>query len=309
MTQIVYLNSEIDEAARRAALMGDGAIFVHSDLPSARAFAEFARSLIADLFRPHDPLLIHEVLGPDELADALVEFKPRFIHHPESKLHVRAVLDDLGCPPELTYADVPKLRTAFPSGSLDTGIAYAFQQHRDTWYAAPPSQINVWLPVWPVRADNSMVFFPDGFGQQVPNNSAEYNYYQANVWRGQIRTLSGGRDTRVHPAPDRPLAPERALCVLPPLGGLMMFAGDHLHASTPNTSGITRYSIDFRFVDVRDVESRRGAPVRDVACQGTAMRDFHRVGDQAPMDDSLVALYDTAGADEGGVTVFHPTSS
>lgn len=98
--------------------------------------------------------------SPEELADLLIEFKPRFIHHPESIAHVRRITSALGAAPEATYADVPKLRTAFPAGGLATGIAYAFQPHRDTWYAAPPQQINWWMPVWPVAENNVMGVLP-----------------------------------------------------------------------------------------------------------------------------------------------------
>jgi len=133
-----------------------------------------------------------------------------------------------------------------------TRNAYAFQVHRDTWYSAPKQQINWWMPVWPVVAENIMEFYPRGFGNVVENNSGDYNYYQANMWRSNIKAFSGGKDTRVHPAPVKPLdAGEPRLTVVPPVGGIMLFSGDQLHASVPNTTQLTRYSIDFRTVDRR----------------------------------------------------------
>ena len=83
---------------------------------------------------------------------------------------------------------LPKLRTAFPSGHLTTGIAYAFPAHRDTWYSAPRQQINLWLPIYPVRVDNAMAFFLDQFTKAVPNDSATFDYYQANRDRLSRRT-------------------------------------------------------------------------------------------------------------------------
>jgi len=49
-----------------------------------------------------------------------------------------------------------------------------------------------------------------------------------------------------------------------------------LPASIPNTSGPTRYSIDFRTVHAADLCSGNGARMADVECTGTALRDFHR---------------------------------
>jgi hypothetical protein len=86
----------------------------------------------------------------------------------------------------------------------------------------------------------------------------------------------------------------------------MLFSGDHLHATTPNTSLLTRYSIDFRTVNALDVASRTGAPVVDVRCQGTALRDFRRLSDLAPFSEKDVAPYDTEGAADAGVKVYVP---
>jgi hypothetical protein len=164
--------------------------------------------------------------------------------------------------------------------------------------------------VWPVADDNIMEFYPRGFGAQVENNSGDYDYYVANAWRGRIKDFSGGTDARVHPAPVHGTAPDEVrLTLVPPQGGIMLFSGDQLHASIPNTSGLTRYSIDFRTVHVDDVHAGVGAPMPDVACTGTALRDFRRLTDGASFTEDEVAPYDSespAGAE--GVKEFVPTS-
>ena len=196
--------------------------------------------------------------------------------------HVRAIARALGCEPAKIHADVPKLRTAFPQGGLSTGIAYAFQAHRDTWYAAPKAQINWWMPVWPVAENNIMEFDPHGFGAQVENNSGDYDYYVANAWRGEHQGLQ-----RRQGRPGAPGAGARdpgrrdALTVVPPLGGIMLFSGDQLHATIPNTSGITRYSIDFRTVHVDDVHAASAPRWRTSPAPARRMRDFKRMTDGA----------------------------
>jgi hypothetical protein len=305
----VHIDPTFDDAERRRRLYG-GDVLVYTDGPEVAAFAAYTREMITELFAPHDPISIQTVYSPEELADILIEFKPRWIHDPRSMEHVRSIARALGCEPEKIHADVPKLRTAFPQGGLSTGIAYAFQAHRDTWYAAPKAQLNWWMPVWPVAENNIMEFYPHGFGAQVENNSGDYDYYVANTWRGNIKDFSGGKDARVHPAPVHGIGPnDTRLTVVPPLGGIMMFSGDQLHASIPNTSGVTRYSIDFRTVHVDDVHAGIGAPVADVACTGTAMRDFKRLTDGAAFTEDEVAPYDSeSAAGAGGVKEFVPTT-
>lgn len=89
----------------------------------------------------------------------------------------------------------------------------------------------------------------------------------------------------------------------------MIFSGDQLHATIPNTSSVTRYSIDFRTVHAGDVREGVGAPRVDVACQGTALRDFRRVTDNAVFSEADVARYDSEVAHVDGITVFAPSQS
>src|SRR3954464_66179 len=250
----VHIDPSFDDAERRQRLFA-GDVIVYTQVPAVAAFADFARGLVTEALG-EDATSVHTRRSPDELADVLIDFKPKFIHHPESIAYVRRVVTELGASEDELYADVPKLRTAFPKGGLSTGIAYAFQAHRDTWYAAPRAQINWWMPVWPVAENNIMEFFPRWFGREIPNNSGDYNYYVANTWRGRIKEFSGAKRLRVHTAPVRPLdADEPRITVVPPVGGIMLFSGDQLHASIPNTSTATRYSIDFRTVHIADVRT------------------------------------------------------
>jgi hypothetical protein len=303
----VHIDPDFTDDERRARLFA-GDVMVYSRLPEVQAFAEFAQQLITDALVPHVPATVHRERTAEQLADLLIDFKPRFIHHPQSIDHVRRIVRALGGDPECCYADVPKLRTAFPAGGLSTGIAYAFQAHRDTWYAAPQQQVNWWLPVFPAQAGNVMEFYPRWFDAAIDNSSDRYNYYVANGWRGRIKDFSGQRDTRLHPAPRRPLpAEEPRLCLVPPVGGVMMFSGGQLHATVPNRTEVTRYSIDFRTVCLDDVRSGRGAPARDVHCAGTALRDFRRLVDGAELPEADVARYDSGDArSAGGITVFQP---
>jgi hypothetical protein len=62
----------------------------------------------------------------------------------------------------------------------------------------------------------------------------------------------------------------------------------------PNTSGKTRFSIDFRVVNRRDVETHDGAANVDSECTGTNLGDFLRAADLKRLPDALISEYDTA---------------
>jgi hypothetical protein len=73
---------------------------------------------------------------------------------------------------------------------------------------------------------------------------------------------------------------------------MLLFSGAQMHSSVPNTSGRTRFSIDFRTVHRADAELLRGAPRSDEECTGTTMRDYLRATDFSPLPDAVIALYD-----------------
>jgi len=90
-----------------------------------------------------------------------------------------------------------------------------------------------------------------------------------------------------------------------PAGGVVLFSGAHLHSTVPNTSGMARYSIDFRTVHLDAVKAKGGAKNIDSYCTGTSLRDYMRGSDLVRLDESVVSLYDDTPAAEG-VRVYQP---
>ena len=160
-----------------------GNLVILTRLQALADFVEYTREELTELFKPYDPEFVHEHVEPAEMAKILGVWKPRFIHSERSKKLVRAVIEEAGFPPEQTHYDLPKPRTSFPVGHLNTGVAFAFPWHRDVWYSAPRQQINWWLPIFPVREDNAMGFDPNGFARAVPNTSDGFDYYENNASR------------------------------------------------------------------------------------------------------------------------------
>ena len=124
-----------DDAPRKD--LYKGSLFVHSPSPYALKLCQLAKDMIEEVFRPFDPLTLHETMPVERCVEKLAALKPQFIHHAKSKEYIQGMLDESGCDLEKTYFDVPRLRTAFPGDYLKSGIAYAFHPHRDIWYSAP----------------------------------------------------------------------------------------------------------------------------------------------------------------------------
>ncbi|MCC5651541.1 phytanoyl-CoA dioxygenase family protein [Nostoc sp. XA013] len=288
----IYFDSTFNDDIRRKNLY-DGQIFVFSPSASAIALCEFARGMIEEAFAPLDSREAQHSLPVEKYVEILAKLKPTFIHHPESKKLIQGILKESGCDLTKTYFDVPRLRTATSDGYLTAGIAYAFHPHRDTWYSAPTCQINWWLPIYDITPENAMAFHPQYWSQPIENSSREYNYAQWNKESRKNAAQHIKTDTRKQPRAEEPLELEPQLRLITKMGGMILFSAAQMHSTVPNTSGYTRFSIDFRTVHFDDVMAKQGAANIDSASTGTSLGDFLRSSDFCPISESLVAVYDT----------------
>ena len=300
----IYFDSDLNDEMRRKHLY-DGQLCVFSPRPSSNALCEFARELIQEAFGNLSPQKAQYSLPVKEYAAVLSRLKPKFINHPKSKECIQAILNDLDCNLSKTYFDVPRMRTSTSNGYLTTGIAYAWHPHRDTWYSAPPCQINWWIPIYAIDSDDGLAFHPGYWKGPITNDSKKYNYYE---WNKEYRPNAAqflNEDPRPLPRPTEPVEIEPQIRPICPAGGIILFSGAQLHSTVPNDSGKTRFSIDFRTVNADDLHAKVGAPNIDSACTGTSLRDFLRATDLSRLPEEVVALYDDNTQSKGEL-VYNP---
>jgi hypothetical protein len=233
-----------------------------------------------------------ESITAEEYVEILAELKPRFIHDGRAKELIAGLLTELGCDIEKTYFDVPRLRTMAHGEYLNAGLAYQFHAHRDTWFSAPHQQLNWWLPVYAIDSENSMAFHPQYFDRPIKNSSAGYDYEEWNKTGRQQAAKQVKKETRKQPQAEEPLELQPDVRVVTPPGGTLIFSAAQLHSTVPNTTTRTRFSIDFRTVNLDDLVERVAAPNIDSQCTGTTLRDFLRASDLEPLPEEVIAMYD-----------------
>ena len=285
-----------------------GELMLLPPTPASLALVELARDQIEAAFMPHHPQQAHKALAVTETVEVLRRLKPSFIHDPHTRTRLQCLLLDMGCDPGKTFQDVPRLRVAYPANYLTTGIAYAHHPHRDTWYSAPPCQLNWWMPIYDFDANQGMAFHPRYWQEAVQNTSADFNYYRWNADGRKNAAQHVKSDTRRQPGATQPLDLEPAVRFVVPAGGLILFSAAQLHSTVRNETSVARWSIDFRTVNIDDLVNRRGPPMSDSASTGTSLRDFRRVADFAAMPDEIVAMYDDDSQTREGIAVFAPST-
>ena len=302
----VFFDARVDDEIRRQRLYR-GELFVFSSRPSTLALVNFASNMIRQAFGSTDPLTAQYEMPVENYVALVAPLKPAFIHHPETMKLLRSVVQELGCDLDDTYVDVPRLRMVTSDAYLTSGVGYAHHLHRDTWYSAPMAQLNWWIPIYEFESESSMAFDPRYWSEAVENGSSEFNYYE---WNSQGRKQAAQHiktDTRKQPKAKQNLQLDPQVRVVCPPGGAILFSAAQMHSTVPNTSGKTRYSIDFRTVNIRDLASGSGAPNIDSAPTGTSLRDFVRASDFSAMPEEMVERYDLGPRVEGEL-VFDPNS-
>lgn len=172
---------------------------------------------------------------------------------------------------------------------MRAGLAYQFHLHRDTWFSAPQQQLNWWFPVYEISAENTMAFHFEYWDRPIRNSSEIYDYEE---WKRTGRKQAAKqvkKETREQPRALEEFDEALAVPVVCEVGELVLFSAAQLHGTVENTSGWTRFSIDFRTINRDDLEQGLGAPNRDSRCTGTTLGDFLRVSDLEPLPESLVA--------------------
>lgn len=243
-------------------------------LPSTKASHDLIKATkrqVVDSFGP-DYRQAHTHLSDDKFFAKLITLKADVYNDQNIRTLSARVISEYGFVLEGTFFDPPRLRANKHNGYLDPKAQAAFRSHRDTWYGNPQAQINWWLPLHDVTGADSFSFYPQFFDQPIANNSVEFDYddWSTRVGFGNSQLGKGGP----YPAPVNEPADHSAQSFNLAQGQVLLFSAAHLHRSNPNSTGLTRFSIDFRTVSEADTKASIGAPNVDNDSVGSSLRDY-----------------------------------
>jgi hypothetical protein len=278
----IYVNHDLPDVKRRS-LVFDGDLLLYTRTTESAGLADHAIKLISEAFAPFEPQQAQFSLSVEDFIMRVGPLKTRFTNDPYTKELVTALLKAFGCDLESTYFDVPRLRVVPHGDYLSAGVSYAYKAHRDVWYSSPSAQVNWWMPVFPVTADRAMSFFPEYWSVPVRNSSAEFDYGEWCAFGRRMAASQVKEDVRKHPLPLEPVSIKSELRVAGTKGDVILFSAAQLHATATNSSGLTRFSIDFRTLNATDLERGLGAHNIDARATGTTIGDFLRASDFLPL--------------------------
>jgi hypothetical protein len=214
-------------------------------------------------------------LSFDQFKQAVLRTKKQIYNNQELLSKLSRVITNVGFTLEENAIDPIRVRTV-PHGAHETeNSAPAFIFHRDTWLANPQAQINWWIPLHDVSEQETFSLYPGYFSKAIANSSNNFDYAQWVKVVGFNNSYANPSQANLYPTitGDEPNDNE-ALKFSASAGDIIIFSGAHLHRTNHNSSGSTRFSIDFRTVNLDDHQSNIGAPNADSRCSGSALVDY-----------------------------------
>lgn len=246
-------------------------------LPEVDEIVVRTRAIAEDAFGRIDPQSAEQNMDADAYREAVK--KARLTANADVGVNEawHSLLSAIGFDLDDTYGDRLRLRIV-PSQSTHHGLRHQpLPPHRDSWGSGFEAQVNWWMPLYPLSASRTMVVWPEAFNKPIENDSGIWsleNFQRAQA-AGEPYPLLPSTSVDYHDQPAQPITVEP--------GEILAFSASHLHASTSDNSGISRFSMDTRTLRRSDVCAERGAPNTDNALKERQYQWFKRASDGLEM--------------------------
>ncbi len=272
----IFSEAPADNASLRRSLY-QGDVFALGPTTASEALVTDVRELLERTLESRDIRHAPSELDPLELFARMGRLRKTLYMEPRFHAHARAVIAAAGFDPAHVAFDPLRLRIISHLGHENPRAAPVYYPHRDTWYAHPQSIVTWWIPLDDLREEETFVFYPEAFDRPVANDSEIFDYdaWVARGWSLKIgwQDPEAGRTAR-YPRALEPSKVDEGVGFACRRAQNLLFAGAHYHQTRPQALGTTRYSLDFRVVDLRDEAAGLGAPNSDNRSRGSALADY-----------------------------------
>ncbi len=279
MSAMLNRISGSNEQVRRS--LYEGAIYLLPANAESRELASSAldlvRSVLGEQFRN-----AHEIHDEGEYFSRIGELRKMIYTSSEFRERMNRVIESCGFDIGQQIYDPARLRAVASNGHLNPCAAPLYYGHRDTWYSHPQSMLTWWIPLHDVIAEETFEFYPEYFARVVENDSEIFDF---DAWTADGPEKQIGwqnRDTgRTAGYPSLKESPE-GVCipVIASAADILIFSAQHLHQTCNNVTGQTRFSLDFRTVDLCDLNDGVEAVNVDNRSTGSSVRALVRPSEQ-----------------------------
>ena len=283
--KIIQLDQPIDDP-QRATHLFRGELLVFRQIPAMQQLIDRTDTLLRNRLGGLEPARAQHQLSPEDFLQLTGEAQSEFRKSLWPKALFFEALQQCGVDLAETFYDHFPLRVVpcdrNNDGSHNGAHRAAIGHHRDSWGANIHSQINWWAPIYPLETERTIAFYPDYWNKPLANNTASWRFEN---YLAERRKVPEERRS-AYPSAPQPLekVDESGVVkmVIAP-GDILCFASAHLHASVPNSTDASRFSVEMRTIHHGDLQAGRAAPNVDNAATTPMYRWFRSIVDKRPL--------------------------
>lgn len=289
---LYFISKPIDEKMRRE-IIYSGGIIVFKDILAVKKLQTFVKNLTFQYFGDLDPLTASEKMEETEYLKTVDTLQRTFSNDPTALDYFRDLLFFLGLDKSETFWGRPTFRIQPSHGKYKARQTIGIGPHRDTWYANVFQQTNWWMPIFPLSSENTLAFYPSFWEEKIQNTTKGWDLFSfrqarenATLKKVDVEGLESAYP-RVKVIDKNLINDQDKITLIIEPGDIVNFSGAHLHEGVENTSGVTRFSIEVRTVNVDDIKKNIAAPNVDTESSGNSFCDFYNIVTNVPLVSSL----------------------
>ena len=271
---------------QRSEIIFGGDLILFRQIPAMLELCQYVDQFMSKALDGRSPEHAMHQLPSDEYLQFIIDMQQRFQDDAETKKIFFRVLQETGVDLSATYHDYFPMRVVSAQEKFTTGLRTTVGHHRDTWGGNVQSQCNWWAPIYDLEAERTMAFYPDYWDKPTVNTTADWEFSKYLAAR---RETPKGVKVPYPGAPEllEPVDEANAFKVVLNAGDVLCFSSAHLHATVPNTTDVTRYSVEMRTINLADLKAGRGAPNIDNAGKNVRYNWYRHTLDNASLKDVM----------------------
>ena len=260
---IIHCDSPVsDEQRAKHNFQGD--LLIYQNIPAMRELIEYADQLLRDALDGTEPAEAQHHFAPDEFLQRTTKVQTHFRQSQTPKDYFFKALAQCGVDLSSTYYDHFPMRIVPFDKAYYGARCSVIGHHRDSWGSNIHSQINWWAPLYELTEQRTIAIYPFYWQNPVANDTATWSF-EEHIKQQKAAGIESRVSYPSAPSPQAPIDESKVVKVMLKPGEIMSFSSAHLHASVPNTTDRTRYSVETRTVNKHDLDHNRAAPNVDNA--------------------------------------------
>ncbi len=283
---IIYIDQPLSDI-ERAEILFRGDLIIYRGINAMQPLIEYSDALLKKSLNGLEPTTAQLFLEPEDFLEKTGEVQTLFRNGQYAKDLFFAVLEECGLDLNSNYYDHFPMRIVPFDNTHNGAHRAAIGHHRDTWGSNLAAQINWWAPLYELEEERTIAFYPYYWSHPIGNNTDTWRFDEY-LEKRKLALAERRSAYPSAPSPTEAIDESGVVKVVVKPGDVLNFSSAHLHASVPNSTQKTRFSVEMRTINLYDLQSGREAPNVDNSGTEAMYQWFKRITDRQSLAEVAV---------------------